>query len=253
MQNLRSARPHKIIAYLEGNVTVDHPHDGQAHAETGKSAQSLADDAWLGRFYSSRSIQMRAPVKSAEPQVKPAIYRRALAARDPHRDRRVAPAQFSQVEPIPAPAPSAAVVPSRRIRVFPRSSVPVQARWFPSAGGSEWIAVIDSGVNVIIDGLDRIGSVDVATDRLVIWTRGQQPDLSGQSRQSSDTPLEFYMEGNIVFRQGNRVIYAKSMYYDVRREAGVGAGGGDVDARAELPGPDPPQSGRPAATRPAPF
>ena len=40
----------------------------------------------------------------------------------------------------------------RRIRVFPRSNVPVQAQVVPSDPDSnQWIAVIDSGVNVIID------------------------------------------------------------------------------------------------------
>ena len=32
---------------------------------------------------------------------------------------------------------------------------------------------------------------------------------------------EVYLEGNIVFRQGDRVIYADRMYYNVRQEYGV--------------------------------
>ena len=39
--------------------------------------------------------------------------------------------------------------------------------------------------------------------------------------QSQETPLEIYMEGNIEFRQGDRVVYADRMYYDVRRQIGV--------------------------------
>ena len=35
------------------------------------------------------------------------------------------------------------------------------------------------------------------------------------------TPLEIYMEGNIVFRQGERVIYADRMYYNVPNETGT--------------------------------
>ena len=34
--------------------------------------------------------------------------------------------------------------------------------------------------------------------------------------QPENVPLEIYMEGNIVFRQGERTIYAQRMYYDVR-------------------------------------
>ena len=39
--------------------------------------------------------------------------------------------------------------------------------------------------------------------------------------QGDDTPLELYLEGNIVFRQGDRVLFAQRMYYDVRRQVGV--------------------------------
>ena len=111
---------------------------------------------------------------------------------------------------------------TRRIRVFARSDVPVQAQWFPDPNSRQWIAVIDSGVNVVVDGLHGFKTVDVSTDRLVIWTAGvQEPDLTGRTQQDQATPLEFYMEGNIVFREGDRVIYADRMYYDVTHHVGT--------------------------------
>ncbi|NIP87077.1 MAG: organic solvent tolerance protein OstA [Planctomycetales bacterium] len=56
----------------------------------------------------------------------------------------------------------------------------------------------------------------------MIWTGGiDDLSLGGETFQSPDTPLEFYMEGNIEFRQGQRVVYASRMYYDVRRNVGV--------------------------------
>ena len=36
-----------------------------------------------------------------------------------------------------------------------------------------------------------------------------------------DVPIEVYMEGNIVFRQGDRLIYADRMYYNATYEYGV--------------------------------
>ncbi len=36
-----------------------------------------------------------------------------------------------------------------------------------------------------------------------------------------DIPIEVYMEGNIVFRQGDRLIYADRMYYNATYEYGV--------------------------------
>ena len=112
--------------------------------------------------------------------------------------------------------------PGRRIRVFPRSSTKLQWRSDPSADGTEQVWVIDSGVVVRIDGVDPEGPIELATDRLVIWTSPMdQLDFGGTTLQQSDSPLEFYMEGNIVFRQGDRVIYARTMYYDVRANNGI--------------------------------
>jgi hypothetical protein len=124
----------------------------------------------------------------------------------------------------PVTIPPAGTVPAnnlppgaRRFRAFPRNDLGrFNAEWFPSASGNESIAVVTGGINVIVDGLDDLGSVDIATDRLVIWTAAGTLDFSGESFQRNDAPLEFYMEGNIEFRQGDRFISATAMYYDVR-------------------------------------
>ena len=47
------------------------------------------------------------------------------------------------------------------------------------------------------------------------------PEMSGNSTQSDQIPLEIYLEGNVVFRQGSRVIYARSMFYNVRANNGT--------------------------------
>ena len=71
---------------------------------------------------------------------------------------------------------------------------------------------------------------------MVIWTKASaQPDLSGQTLQGDGTPLEIYMEGNIVFRQGERVIHAERMYYDANNQVGTMLAGRHADAGAQLP------------------
>lgn len=111
---------------------------------------------------------------------------------------------------------------ARRLRAFPRSSVRVNAQWFPVPGTDEWVAAVTSGVNLIIDGADPQDTLDISTDRLVIWTTGfSEPDLSGATVQEEERQLELYLEGNIIFRQGDRIIYADSMYYDVRARTGT--------------------------------
>ncbi len=114
-----------------------------------------------------------------------------------------------------------------RISVFPRSDVPVQVEWRQDPTTEEWVGLITSGVNILIEGVPGVGpwqpeTIDIATDRMVIWTKGmEQPDLTGQRPLPDDAAIEVYMEGNIVFREGDRVVYAERMYYDLRRRIGV--------------------------------
>lgn len=205
-------RPQTVIAYFEGEVLVD-------QATTGGKAK-LSDASWLGRFTTNMSVDVKVPAEAARPDTLPPIYQRAVARRQPTTDG-VVQAQFTT----PAwTTPAATVQPtaSRRIRAFPRSDVPVQAQWFPDPATNQWIAVIDSGINLIVDGLQNFGSLDVSADRVVIWTTStQEPDLTGQNLQMENQPLELYLEGNIVFRQGSRVVYADRMYYDVRNHQGT--------------------------------
>lgn len=241
--------PHRVIAYLEGQVSIDFaPTFDEANKPTGKPKSHIVDKKWLGRFYSRSAPDMRIKTTTGEPTKKPPILARATAewtgTPSSTPESAVKPAQFetpaedgvsiSPRDPFARPGQPATlgspegpeIVPpagARRVRVFPRSNVPVQAQWFanPNVPG-EWIAIISSGVNLIVDGLDGVGSIDIATDRIVIWTQGQQePDLTGSSLQDQNVPFEIYLEGNIVFRQGDRVIFADRMFYDVRRQQGT--------------------------------
>ena len=73
-----------------------------------------------------------------------------------------------------------------------------------------------------------LGSIDISTDRMVIWTINplnntqEPPDLfSGKSFMDGRIPLEIYMEGNIIFRQGERMVFADRMYYNVPNRTGT--------------------------------
>jgi len=63
-----------------------------------------------------------------------------------------------------------------------------------------------------------LGTVLIEADRAVIWTA----DLSRlMSQKIDDLPVEVYIEGNVVFQQGQRKIYADRMYYNVQAEYGM--------------------------------
>ena len=270
-----SGQNSQIIAYFEGDVSVDYRPETGPHSPTGARTQSVRDQHWLGRFSTSTELEIQAPVTGFPPKVQPAILQRGLAARDADGAGSVRPAQFSTALPgylperpsvpagppawsppssFPGLAPRTTIAPgaltgpgleylpppastlptppiARRIVLRSRSNVRMQGKVFPSADGQETIAVITSGVNVVVDGIQNLrglatDKIDIETDRIVIWTsRLDALDLSGQSSgaklQTKDTPLEFYLEGNIVFREGDRVIYAERMYYNVRGRYGI--------------------------------
>lgn len=94
---------------------------------------------------------------------------------------------------------------------------------------NESIAIARGGVTVRIrdvaaqlsDGqLMNLGTVTVSADRVVAWL----PSLSNVFEGTADFNTaegELYLEGDIVFRQGENVIYADSMYYNITRETGM--------------------------------
>lgn len=216
-QNEAHPDDNRVIVYLESEaeqkVVINYLR--------GEHRARMQDDTWLGDFTSTAQPELRMPRPRPEPPVRPAIYARAVQRRDASPRSAVRQAQFTQ--PMVEAAPTTVLPPgTRSLRAFPLTGTGVPVRWYPSPGGNEGVAVIESGVNLIIDGVGNLGSIDIQTDRMVIWTAGtREPDLGGNTLQSADTPLEIYMEGNIVFREGERIIHAERMYYDVRNQVGT--------------------------------
>lgn len=220
--------PHKVIVYMEGGVLVDVNHNDDAQQPTGQHDTRIVDNQWMGRFYTSQAVQLQAPIINGNQQSLPEIYQRAVNVLDIKKHRAVRQAQHLEKTDRPI------AVPGRRIRIYPRGATRIQIHWEAVPGSDERVAIFDSGVNLVVDGIEQVGNLDVSTDRLVIWTgENELPDISGNTPSSHDTPLEIYMEGNVVFRQGDRVIYARSMYYNVTQQNGV-----VLEAEALTPVPD---------------
>ncbi len=66
------------------------------------------------------------------------------------------------------------------------------------------------------------GTVTLEADNAVVWIRNNgTPGSLGGLVSTNDQPIEMYLDGNIVFYQGQRVIYADRMYYNVSSEYGM--------------------------------
>ena len=132
---------------------------------------------------------------------------------------------FTPLQTVPAPQPSTPPATTfRRIQVFPRSEGVGPSVETITTPNGEKVAVLKGGVNIVIQGLSGdniptafgpLGDIDIETDRIVIWGADVTPGLGGTTQQG-DQPLEIYMEGNIVFRQGDRTFFADRMFFDVR-------------------------------------
>lgn len=93
----------------------------------------------------------------------------------------------------------------------------------------ETVAIARGGVTVLVrdvaaqmPGGDvmRLGTVSLSADRVVGWFPLVR-DLFSGDRDFAESEGELYLEGDIVFRQGERIVYADAMYYNVAREIGV--------------------------------
>ncbi|HMO87446.1 MAG TPA: hypothetical protein PKC18_21245, partial [Lacipirellulaceae bacterium] len=224
-------RPMRVIVYMEAagqpSVTVDYggaPTGTAQQATLGK--QSLPH--WFQRLETANPLKWRLPTAAGEPAERPAIYARGMEQFNPDRRRQLLLAQYNEFGPI-APGVQALPPGVRRIQVLPRYETPNEVSW-RDVGGGQKAAVVSGGIRVLIDGLPSaglpagfgpLGVVDISTDRAVIWASGVDAGAGGEGLQSQDAPLEIYMEGNIEFRQGDRIVFADRMFYDVRRQVGV--------------------------------
>ncbi|MDZ4820804.1 MAG: hypothetical protein SGJ20_17705, partial [Planctomycetota bacterium] len=189
--------------------------------------------AWSGKFFSSRAPDVRVGTTSPEPESKPAIYRNAHDTFFPSTG--VQRTQFLEFQPeVVSPEPATAVLgATRRVQLSPRSSVPNQITYDRNPRNpNEWITTINSGVKLRIDGMGvslpggtAVGTVvDLEADRVVIWTQGNGDnplDFSQPTEQSAAIPMEIYLEGDIIVREGDRIILAQSMYYNAQQRTGI--------------------------------
>ncbi|MGI9457539.1 MAG: organic solvent tolerance protein OstA [Aeoliella sp.] len=220
----------KIVIYAEAlptsSVVLSH------RDTTGRSARQ-ALPTWFGRWVTRSEVDWRIIQQRNAPAALPAIHARGSKQFGPSpvleeaADGLIELAQFEQLAPAPGPAvPNPLGV--RRIRFGPRSEVGMQLDAHPLPNG-EWVTTITGGAHVVIEGLQAeglpaaLGSVenlDIQADRAVVWTSGSIV-AGGGVEQRNDAPLEIYLEGNIIFRQADRTVYADRMYYDVRRKVGT--------------------------------
>lgn len=206
-----------LTIYLEDSVAV--------RSESGDSSAPQM----VAQLSTSQGITLTVRGRQTDlPGYNDELYQRALARRQGQQRGDLLQTQMT-IDPDTWQAqavqfPGAAVNGMRRVRIFQRGALPFsfQSEQSPNTTPPEQIVYISGGVNLLIDGLDAdigsdIGTVDLSADRAIVWTTVLGGSgLQLETTQSTETPYEVYLEGNIVIRQGTNVIRAERAYYDAR-------------------------------------
>lgn len=146
------------------------------------------------------------------------------------------PAELAPAFPTAQPqvvrqVPTASPFSIKSVQFYPRSETTDISIEPYDPNRAESVGQIKGGFRLVVNGVKvpqadgsvvDYGTVTLEADNAVVWLRSDAPvNLLEGFSSSPDRPIELYLDGNIVFSQGNRVIYADRMYYNVSSEYGM--------------------------------
>ncbi|HBI43360.1 MAG TPA: hypothetical protein DDY78_10970 [Planctomycetales bacterium] len=134
------------------------------------------------------------------------------------------PSQPAARPPTPPPPPG----PPRQFSVAPRGAQGFDIKGEP-LGDGEQAVIVTGGVILTVANLPGVGLLDIEADRLVVWTKGRDPQQLianlQNSKGQSTSELEFYLSGNVEIRETDgpdlRILRADEVYYDVNHNVAV--------------------------------
>ena len=213
-----SGAAREVVVYMESEVDEIPLH---IEFDPENINADVSATKWSGRFATTARINTFIVRQPPPPSNDPAIYQRGLQmiSSDSSVIRQV---QFVQPAASPEKTPEASSPSFKRINFYSRSGGPLLDYRFnrflddPTQG----ISIFTKGFNVIIEGAAHpmlLGNViDISADFAVIW--GPNPGLSrgDGGEDGGHNEYQVYLEGNIIFRDGERRIEAHRMYYDTK-------------------------------------
>ncbi len=137
----------------------------------------------------------------------------------------------------PPPDPTAPILPGtyRITSVYPLNGTRMFYDRLPIANGLD-MTVIRGGVQLVTES-PQFGVIDIQADSIIIWRKvdpkgkGIRVGPNGEQIEDSKTPMEMYLEGNVIVRQDERKVAgngdqrtyrAKSAYYDLLTDRFIG-------------------------------
>jgi len=211
----------RVELYLEDDIQISRPGSTRSFSRRYLDLRSQSGVTYKARW----------PSEHSEPVVDP-LLGRATAQRNTSSRTLIQQAQLLELPPPGFNYSSFRLeqsdAPVRRIRLYARTGQPFSFKTERSAQTTpaEQIAIISGGIKLNVDSPSPDGTPDpqameLAADNMVIWTDATElTDLSSGSEkiQARDTPLQIYLEGNIVIRQQDKTLRADRAYYDARND-----------------------------------
>jgi hypothetical protein len=132
------------------------------------------------------------------------------------------PSQPGAKPPPPPPGP-------RQYSIAPRGEQGYHIDSGEPLANGEHAVTVTGGVIITVSNLPGVGLLDIEADRLVLWTKGRDPQQLitnlQNSKGQSTSELEFYLSGNVEIRETDgpelRILRADEVYYDVNHNVAV--------------------------------
>ncbi len=210
----QSLKRDRLIIYVEDDVLLSRP------------GQSISEQTMFLNLVTRNGVTVNATHQgTGKPATEDKLYQRAKARMEAASRAVLDPTQLvvpnsdaGDLRSLQIQTPGGGF---RRVRIFPRYGVPYNVLSFESQNTTppEQVWLLTGGINVLVDGVQEYGTVDLSADRVVIWTRqNNQEEFRAETVQSHDTPFQVYLEGNIVIRQGLNILRSNRAIYDARED-----------------------------------
>jgi len=219
----------EVSFYLESEIA--HLPVRIEQSDSGQGVTKITDQQWFGHWYTGSVVDLKI-THPQPPQAEPAIYKRALdlmsTPETPPAVEGVVQTQYLSPQTTPQMSRDSNL-PFRRVELVARGDAGfgIAAEYYDPTDPRGGIAVLTGGINLIVTGITGFensmmlsgDTIDIAADNAVVWAADVSKIVGGGSYAESE-PLDFeiYLEGNIIYRDGPRVIEASRMYYDAKHQ-----------------------------------
>ncbi len=211
----RDTQTREVTAYFESDGTASPVYVEFAPGVPETVETKVFDQKWLGRFTTRSSIDIAVMNSEIAPEQEPAIHQRALSALSPEQaviDQGQLTKTSTSTAPTAAPRYRRIIINPRRDNDFDYALDPLPND--PNRG----VLVITKGINVDVQDELLLGKiVDISADNAVIWMANPSRFVNNREQvEDRNQDFEVYLEGNIRFLDGPRIIEAHRMYYDAK-------------------------------------